>query len=163
ANGGKPGICLLDLATRTSLRLSDDPSEGLFSPPGWLVSVRNEQLMAQALDWQAGRLTGDAGPLSARVEFAGGRCTGLCTGAAEGTLVYRPATGLLQLQEFDIEGHLLRPLGDPAPIVSIFVSPDGTRLAETRKRENAQLDLWVVDTQRGLGSPLTEDIESPIV
>jgi Tol biopolymer transport system component len=53
-------------------------------------------------------------------------------------------------------------VGDPAPIVSVFASPDGSRLAQVRLRDDGRYDLWVVDAQRGLGSPLAEGVATPV-
>ena len=156
-----PGISLLDLETGTSTRLLDVGSEGFYSPPGWLVFVRDSVVMAQAYDEEAGRLTGDARRLTEPVVFNPQRCAGAFTVSAEGTLLYQSALTRERIAIFDLDGQPLGRLGDPAHMASVFVSPDGSRLAEARRRDDGLLDLWVVDTQRGLGARLAEDLASP--
>src|SRR5262249_9554783 len=75
-----------------------------------------------------------------------------------GVLAYRGAARPKDSQPtwFDRQGSEIRPDGDSYQSGGgvVRLSPDGTRLAETRL-ENRNIDVWVWEFERGIGTRLT--------
>jgi len=144
------GIYALDLSTKKARLIAPIPSEAYFVPPGYLAFVRQKNVMVQRFDPKSLRASGEPVPIAERVEFNGFRGTAEFTFAGPDLFVYQTETapGASQLAWFDLDGKKLSTVGEPAEIVGLAVSPDGTRAAATVSgAEGSQ--IWIVDLASG--------------
>ncbi len=152
------GIHALDVATgETSLVLTAE-SEGMFVEPGYLVFVREGNLMAQRVDRDTLERIGEAVPLVEDVQFNTFRWTGTYTFSHNGLMLFR--SGAIQadsqLTWFDLEGNNLGTVGEPAIFwLNLAIAPDGRRAAITIRHVDGKSDLWMYDLERGLGGRFT--------
>ncbi len=82
------GIYSLDLETKKVEQIANEKSEGIYVEPGYLVFVRNGNLMAQPIDAGRLRTSGQAIPIAERVSFNPLRYTGGYSASATGLLVF---------------------------------------------------------------------------
>ena len=143
-------------------------STAIYAPPGYLLYLRGDLLMAQPFDARRGALTGSARPLIdgvARNKFPDSRPHShpdipQLSVSQTGVLVYRPGTRFTRsrLTWFDRSGRAKEPIGEPAAYASPALSPDGNRLAVTiRDPQTGNSDIWILDLERGGRSRLTFD------
>jgi eukaryotic-like serine/threonine-protein kinase len=112
---------------------------------GHILSVLNGILTARPFDVTRGELTGESFPLKAplahRVSL--GHLLTDFSANAQGMLVYPPETSsLMELRWRDRTGKLLGSLGAPGEYYTPRISPDGRRVAFTR-RDGNNSDIWV--------------------
>jgi hypothetical protein len=133
------GVYLASLDNPERTRLPDIDSPALYTPPGYLLFVRQDRLLAQRFDLSAGRLTGDPTPIADTVSTQGPAFTV----SPAGVLVYQ--TGSPQVGGtpawIDRTGRQVGEIGIGKGIVQFpRLSPDGQRLAVV-----ADGDIWVHD------------------
>jgi eukaryotic-like serine/threonine-protein kinase len=127
-----------------------------YAPPGYLLFVRDQTLVAQRFDADAGKLVGEPIPIA---EGLGTDAVGLADFSASksGTLAYRAGrAGLLQYVWLDRKGARVGAEGDPGSIGNFDLSPDGRWLVHTLG-SGGDADLWVRDLKRGVSSRFTFD------
>jgi eukaryotic-like serine/threonine-protein kinase len=149
-NPGPKGIWAGSLGSQVVTQILPDNTIVAYSPPGWLVFVRNEVLVAQEFD--AGNLKLKGEPVSLVVKTPGliGGTGGTFSVSRNGVLVWNGAWEHdYQLVWFDREG---KQTGVVGPVVRQTrdgqqprLSPDGTRVVI--KRDN---DIWVIDLTHGI-------------
>ncbi|HEX9725670.1 MAG TPA: protein kinase [Vicinamibacteria bacterium] len=125
-----------------------------YSPPGYLLYVRENTLVAQPFDATSGETTGEPMPLA---EDLGIDAVGLAHFSASrtGILAFRGGeAGGGRLAWADPNGEIDRSEGDPAEIFSTDLSPDGRWLAMQMDAGSGQ-DIWVRDLVRGVTSRFT--------
>jgi len=157
-NSESKGIRVLDLDSGKSSQVSDESSDALFVPPGLLLFVRHQNLMAQPFDAAAIALTGEARLVVENVDFRTYRATGAYTVSAKGDVAYAKVSEQRQLQWFDAEGRPGDRIGSPARFTDLGLSLDGKKIAAVISREGDERDLWILDSQRGLGTKLAEKV-----
>src|SRR3989441_92188 len=121
------------------------------APPGWLVFVRNDALVAQAFDAANIALSGDPIPIITGQKNSG---TLRFSVSDNGVLIWQ---GLwerdYQLVWFDRNGKQTGTVDAPMK-VSVgqdpYLSPDGKRLVVKR-----DFNLWVIDLEKGTGLRIT--------
>jgi Tol biopolymer transport system component len=116
---------------------------------GHVLSVRLGALWAQPFDADRAELSGSAFPLNeplgSRV-FLGGILSDFSANA-RGMLVYpRRESALTELVWRDRTGKVLGTPGDPGEYYTPRISPDGQRIAFTR-RDNQNSDIWTGSTE----------------
>ncbi|MEO8727587.1 MAG: protein kinase [Acidobacteriaceae bacterium] len=150
--GGR-GIWVGTLDSAEQKQLLPDGSDVGFAPPNWILLVRNDVLMAQALDLGSLQLKGDAVPIAARPP-ANPRPHGLFSASGTGTITWQGNwERAAQLIWFDRNGKELGAVGDPALVATSFeprLSPDGKRVVFRRGN-----NLWVADLARNTEIRLT--------
>jgi Tol biopolymer transport system component/tRNA A-37 threonylcarbamoyl transferase component Bud32 len=129
-------LASLDNAERT--RILDFDSSALYAPPGYLLFVRQDRLLAQRFDLSTGRLSGDPTPVAANVS-----AQAIFAVSPAGVLVYQ--TGSAQVGGtpawIDRTGRQVGEIGIGKGVVQFpRLSPDGQRLAVV-----ADGDIWVHD------------------
>jgi Tol biopolymer transport system component len=125
-----------------------------YAPPGFLLYVRENTLVAQPFDADAGEITGEPVPLA---EDLGIDNVGLAhfSVSRTGVLTFRGGeAGGGRLVWVDQEGELDRSEGDPADIRSTDLSPDGRWLAMEMTTGSGR-DIWLRDLVRGVTSRFT--------
>ena len=126
---------------------------------GHILSVVNGVLMARPFDLAQGEFSGDSfrlkAPLANRVLF--GYLFTNYSANAQGMLVYPPAANVLsELRWRDRTGKQLGTLGPPGEYYTPRISPDGKRVAFSR-RDGNNSDIWVADLSTGSFTRLTFD------
>ena len=158
--GEENGIYSLDLDTKKVALVARENSEGIYVVPGYLVFVRNGNLMAQSFDARRLSLAGQAVPIAERVLYNPDRFTGGYSLSDTGLLLFDSGSGVVnsQLTWFEVGGKKLGTVGEPAAFLSISISPDGKRaLAHVG---NAPESLWMYDLNRGIARRFTSGSEA---
>ncbi|HEV2198456.1 MAG TPA: protein kinase [Bryobacteraceae bacterium] len=131
-------------------------SNAVYSPPGYLLFVRERTLMAQPFD--AGKLqtTGDAIPIAEQIDSVGGRAAqNQFSISQNGVLAYTSGRGGgLELTWFDRSGKATGVLGTPNVVSWGAISPDGKTVAVERVDQGVA-DIWLHDLTRGAASRFT--------
>jgi eukaryotic-like serine/threonine-protein kinase len=158
--GPESGAYVVDLASKRTQLVMNVDSEAIYAAPGYLVFVRENNLLAQPFDASSLKLSGDAVPIAEKVQFNGFRRTGTYTLSGTGMLLYLSDTILKdsQLTLYDLDGKILGAVGDPAMFwFSVHVSPDDRRAVATIRRVDEGSDVWMIDLARGIKSKFTFD------
>jgi eukaryotic-like serine/threonine-protein kinase len=124
---------------------------------GHLLFARDETLMAQPFDPNTRQPTGGAFPLAEHVATEGSRYVGASV-SENGTLVYAHggAQSALQLTWVDRAGRAIGTVGDAAPYVNLWLSPDESRVAVSMATGSpANVDIWIIDLARNIPLRLT--------
>jgi eukaryotic-like serine/threonine-protein kinase len=139
-------------------RLVDVGSLARYAPPGYLLYVREDSLLAQPFDAAALKTTGEAVPLA---EHLGPTSVGLADFSASdnGTVVYRSGfTARRRLVWVDRSGKTVGDADQPAVYRDSALSPDGHTLAMTiDDPRSGNRDIWLRDLERSVTSRFTFD------
>jgi Tol biopolymer transport system component len=160
-NQEQSGIYVADLESMDRKRIVATSSRAVYSPPGYLLFVREGTLMAQPFD--AGKLqtTGDPIPIADQVDLQSSRAQYQFTVSNNGVLVYtagRHGGGAL-LTWFDRSGKAIGTLGGPNAQSWGAISPDGTTVA-VQRIDRGLRDIWLHDLARGTATRFTFGPES---
>jgi len=150
SNRASEGISVLALDDGTvKAILPQETGPARYAEPGYIVFVRQENVLAQPFNARTLQIAGSAFTVAESSEF--------------GPLSFSPAASSLvhvevsktQLAWLDREGNFLSAVGEPGYVSSPFLSPDG-RYAIASITDRAQLEkLWLFDFQRGTSNPFT--------
>jgi eukaryotic-like serine/threonine-protein kinase len=137
--------------------LAPADSEALYAPPGYLVFLRGDTLMAQEFDAGNQELKDSAVPIAQGVGSPRQYRLGLFSVSRTGLLIFgqTPGEGGGQLTWFDAAGKQSGTVGQ-AGVSFPRLSPDGKRLAYMAgsvARMNG--DIWVADLERGIQTRFT--------
>ena len=167
ARGGDNGIYIgsLDSLDRKLVFETADWNV-IYSPPGYLLFVDDENLMAQSFDPASLEKTGEPFRVTAPVAVAPNISRALFSTSDAGALVFYSASGaeLRQLSKFDRKGQRLGILGPPAPYQDIRLSSDGQRLIHGRLPSSGVKQvpqLQVLDLRIGQHYLFNADIRNP--
>ena len=132
-------------------------SNALYAPPGYLLFVRQETLMAQRFDATRLELEGQAVPIGedVSVDPTSTVSRGLVDSSANGVLVYARGVGERggsQLSWSDRTGRPLRRTAQPGEYATVAISPDGTKLAVGVLVPDG---IWVFDLSRETSTRVT--------
>ncbi len=149
----------LDLETGKSTLVARENSEGRYTEPGYLLFMREGNLMAQPFDASSLKTKGEAVPIAEGVYFMPPRWSGNFAASRNGRLVFQPggAGRRRQLTWFDLEGKELGKVGEPANTFAFSLSPDGARAAVTvlSGHGGAVPEVWLYEISRGVASRFT--------
>ncbi len=123
-----------------------------YAPPGYLVTVRERTLVAQAFDAKALKILGEPIPLAEKIATDN---VGLArfSVSRNGVLAYRTGESGGRMVWRDRGGRELETLGDPADYGNPVLSPGGDRLAfNLTDGRSGKNDIWVRDLARGVNS-----------
>ena len=128
-----------------------------YSPPGYLVFVRDATLIAQSFDADTLALTGEEVPIA---ELLPNFITGWAPFSVSktGVLAYQAGTRRSHLVWLDRTGKEVAAVGQPGDYVGLRLSPDGQKVAlEARDAATGTSDLWILDLSRGTMTRFTRD------
>ena len=157
--GGARGFQVLagSLDGRAARPLLVTDSAPVYADPGYLVYLRDRNLVAQRFDAGSLRVQGD--PLSLPDTPASSNTTGArpATVSANGTLAYMNGTITnSRLTWYDRTGHVTGTVPLPAAQYQLpFLSPDGSTVAVDRVASANETDLQLVDLARGAATRFT--------
>ena len=126
-----------------------------YSPPGYLLFVRDRTLVAQPFDAKAVQTKGEPIPLAEQIGIDN---VGLATFSVsrEGTLAYRTGETGGRLLWIDRSGKELDQVGEHGDYTSPALSPTGDRVAfGLSDPRGGKIDVWVRDLARGVNSRFT--------
>jgi Tol biopolymer transport system component len=154
----KSAICLSSLDSPQLRReLLNTESQPYYSPPGYILFVREGTLMAQPFDARATRVRGEPVSLADDVLYAGGTSYADFSVSTNSTLAFRRVPKLrTQLTWLDRTGRAQGTIGPPGPYSQPALSPDGAHLAVVAEEGLGSNRIWLFDLQRGSSRPLTE-------
>jgi Tol biopolymer transport system component len=135
-------------------------SNAVYTPPGYLLFLREGTLMAQPFDAGKAQTTGDPVPIAEHVDSNSGGVIsqGQFSASQNGVLAYTSggAGTNVQLTWFDRSGKVLGTVGTPGILHWPAISPDGTTVAVDRMDPQTGIyDLWLHDLARGTTSRFT--------
>jgi DNA-binding winged helix-turn-helix (wHTH) protein/Tol biopolymer transport system component len=143
-----------------SVRLLDSASAAAYAPPGFLLYLQQDLLIAQPFDAERLRLAGRpvllARGLSAPSLFDGH----VISGSPE-MLAFRERAARQHLTRVDRSGTQQQALDVPASMVNFRLSPDNHFLLAASSLTDAE-GLWVVDLVRGHWTRLAADGIAPL-
>ena len=158
------GIYVVSLDGGAPRRLLPSYGGGVYAS-GYLLTVRDENLMAAPFDADRLSLTGQAQRLPGSVEFNYGIWRGVFTASQTGLLAYsvaREAAGG-QLAWYDTSGRRQSTVGERTESYALRLSPDGRRASVVLGDPNN--DIWIYELDRGVRTRLTNSaqvIMSPV-
>ena len=125
----------------------------LYAPPGYLLYLDQNALMARPFNARTLSFTGPALEVAENVGLGLGYDFSV---SATGLLAYATGSGTVndQMAWFNREGQKLGTLGQPDFYTAPAFSPDGTRVA-VGVGNYGKRDIWVFETKRGTASRLT--------
>jgi eukaryotic-like serine/threonine-protein kinase len=153
------GIYLGTLGSTQARKLLDADARGWYSPPGYLLYLRQETLMAQPFNASKLELGGNPFPVAEGVGRTSDYGGGLFATSDTGTLAYRAGISPdALLGVFDLSGRRLGTIGPPGDYTQLTLSPDGKRVAiDRRDRKAGSFDLWMLELVTGVSSRITFD------
>jgi hypothetical protein len=136
--------------------------KGLYTLPGYLLFIQGPTLFAQQFDARTLRLSGEPIELPARI--ATGRETGQAFFAASnGVLAYQEASLIpeYRILQLDRRGKQLRAIHTALRSAgTLSLSPDGKQVAIDGNGEADVEEIWIVDLERAVSSPLVASLTS---
>lgn len=162
ADAAKTGIYLGTVGMQDSRLLIGGESNVVYSPPGFLIFVRDGMLLAQGFDLGRLQLADGALPVPSHGgerSPAQGSAFGLFSVSQNGILTYASGRYVnVQPTLYDRGGKVLRTIGEPADYGTVTLSPDDKRLV--LERSGAQAGVWLLEVATGIPTRLTFGWES---
>lgn len=149
------GVYIGALDSNEKRRLVISNSSAVYAPPGYLLFMRENTLMAQRFDVTTLQLSGDPLPLLQQVDVNPTGFGGYSV-SDDGVLVYLSGAAQSQLTWFDRTGRLLSSTGAANYYSNMFLSPDEKRVAVAVWDSQASTrDIWIIDPVRGTSTRFT--------
>jgi Tol biopolymer transport system component len=156
ADPEKTGIYLGTVGMQESRLLIRGETNGVYSPPGYLIFVRDGSLLAQAFDLGTLQLANEAFPLPSHggeSSPALGSTYGLFSVSQNGILAYAGRHFVdVQPTWYDRGGKVLGAIGEPGEYATVTLSPDEKRVA--LERTGARPGVWLLDVATGIATKL---------
>ena len=133
--------------------------------PGYLLSVRDANLMAAPFDLGRLAVTGQSIRVAGDVNFDYSTWHGVFSASQNGVLAYQAARESAggQLAWMDMAGRVLATIGERSEAYALRLSPDNRRASVVLGDPNN--DIWIYELDRGVRARLTTDaqvIMSPV-
>jgi DNA-binding winged helix-turn-helix (wHTH) protein/Tol biopolymer transport system component len=137
----------LDAPERTRL-LDASCSVVSYADSGYLLYVRDGNLMVHPFDPERRRFTGVAQPIaSTRTRTAADIRVGVISASANGILTFGGDSAMARLTWFTRDGTNVGMIQAPVPLHNPTISPDGRYVAADASGSNTS--IWLVDLERG--------------
>jgi Tol biopolymer transport system component len=147
-----------DLESKDRRRLFAAASNAVYSPPGFVLFMRERTLLAQPFDAAALRTTGDPFPIAEQVDYVAPSIQGQFAVSQTGVLAFYTGNGGIngQLTWVSRDGKSLGTVGPPGLITSLAISPDAGTVAVSRVDLQSGFNaLWLHDLAHGTDSRFT--------
>jgi Tol biopolymer transport system component len=143
--------------------MADQDSSVIYAPPGYLLFVRDESLMAQPFDAKTMVLSGKPFRVDGPVAVNGMISRGLFSASGNGRLVfYSPESADLttRIVRFSRDGQEPGPGSAGAQYRDVRLSPDGLKLAYSTRTtsDSAESTLWLLDVSSGRQTSFSADM-----
>ena len=151
------GIYVGSIDSTTRKLVVHTATHAQYAPPGYLLFLREQTLMAQPFSLSRLEVTGEAVPIAEPVSANIGIRRAIFSVSDNGVLVYRSggsSSSGSQLLWFDRQGKQLGKVGGEEPYSTPAISPDGTRVAVDISA-SGNSDIWIFDLSRGTKTRLT--------
>jgi len=157
------------LDSKARKRLMTAESKALYAPPGFLLFLRSQTLMARPFDADRLEFTGEAVPVAEEVAYNPQLGQSAFYASNEGTLIYRKGSvvqgqGTRQWLWMDRTGKTSGTIHLPLNVnADLRLSPDGKQVACFEGGIDAFVlgggsnDIWLYDLDRNLSTRLTTD------
>jgi len=154
----KTSVMLASLDSKDARSLFHADSDAIFAEPGYLLFARDSALFAWRFDPRKLELSGQPEPVLERVRY-GTEDNLLSVSTAGSRLAYMPWSGRRRLVWVDRKGRELGTLGEVGGYEDVRLSPDGQRVAVTRRdpAHGQNEDVWVLDASRGTATRITAE------
>ena len=154
ADAGRNGVYLSSLDGTKPRLLIGEAERAVYSASGHLLFLRGGTLVAQSFDLTRMQITGEAIPIPGPDGEVIATGTSFFSVSPNGVLAYvRTRQRTFQLHWYDRQGRVLETLGDPAPYISLVLSPDEKRVAVDR----ADGHIWLLERATGIATRLTHN------
>lgn len=157
---GESFIYAGSLDSKEKKKLIQDEGGMAYVSPGYLLYVRDENLLAQSFDAKEIKLAGEPFIVAEDLEYFAEIWCALFTVSENGILLYqaRSPSSLSQLRWFDRTGKPMETLGPPGDQTNPRISPDGKRVAlDMVDSKTANNDVWIYETTGGIPRRFTSD------
>jgi len=156
----KSSVALGDLESSVSAGriLFQADSSAVWGPPGYLLYAREGTLFAQRFDAKRATPEGDPAAVTGNIRFSTDANRVEASAGAD-LLVYGLWPHDRRLVWVDRQGRETGTLGPVADYEDVRISPAGDRVAVSIRNpeESWNLDVWVVDVGRGVGSRVSTE------
>jgi len=144
------------------VKIVSEASSMAYSPPGYLLVVRENNLIAIPFDADKRKVTGEAVVVATGVQRDRGTAHSSFSVSSEGSLVY--ATGQVylpaELTWYDRAGESTDGPLEPDTYLNLRLSPDGRRAASSITGTNGDGEIWIIDLVRGVRTRLAHGSSS---
>jgi eukaryotic-like serine/threonine-protein kinase len=135
-------------------------SNAIYSPPGYILFVRERALMAQPFDAGKGQPTGESTLIAEHVDYISGNVQGQFSVSRNGVLTYIAGAlaGNAQLTWFDHSGKSVSSVGSAGILAKSTLSPDGKTIMVARQDpQTGFFDLWLHELAANTATRFTFD------
>ena len=162
AASGKPGIYAGTLGSKKRQFVAEAASAMAYSPPGYLLFIRQKALVAVRFDAGSLQTEGSPFPIVADMEALGDtQPTGYARFSVSGNGVLAVRSGVSSVSQFawfDRQGNKLSVTGSAGEQDELALSPDQKYVAFERSDPALGTnDLWRLDLERGIENRVTYD------
>jgi eukaryotic-like serine/threonine-protein kinase len=151
-------IYIGEIGSNESRFLLQADSGALYAPPGYLLFLRGDALMAQRFDADSLKLKGEASLIAQPVASPELFRQGLFSVSQNGLLIYESSATYIggQMAWFDGKGKQLGEIGDPGAF-DVSLSPDGKQVAYVVQKptEAKNDDIWLMNLRRNVRTRFT--------
>lgn len=155
------GVYVGSLDSKETRQLLPNVLSAAYAPPGFLLFLRNETLMAQPFDAKTLKLTGEQVPIGEQVAFNSGLGRGAFSVSENGVLAFRTGGGQIdQPLWFDRTGKQTGALAEAGVYFNLALSPIDEKQAALDRTDpqTGTNDIWLFDLSRnGVSSRFTTD------
>ena len=155
------GVYVGSLDSQETRQLLPNVLSAVYAPPGYLLFLRNETLMAQPFDANALKLTGEQVPVAEQIAFNPGLGRGAFSVSENGVLAFRTGGGQIdQPLWFDRTGKQIGSLSEAGQYFNLAWFPiDEKQVAVDRTDpQTGTNDIWLFDLSRNdVSSRFTTD------
>jgi Tol biopolymer transport system component len=158
------GVYIGSLDSMDAERLFDADTAAAFVEPDRLLFIRQGTMLSQRFDFEKLVPLGDPVPMAERVPFGeGANGLGGFSVSRLGPVAYRTMVRTdRQMMWFDRAGKQVGTLGDLNTFESMQprLSPDGRYVTATRRIAGNNVDIWLIETARGILRPVTTHLDA---
>jgi len=143
-------------------RIVSDASSVAYAPPGNLLVMRGDNLIAIPFDADERRVSGEASVIASGVLRNRSNGHGAFAISSEGTLVYASGQAFVPstLNWYDRAGNKANDLLEPAPYGKISLAPGERLAAASITGDTGDSEIWILDLDRGVRTRLVHGLSS---